>query len=109
MRLQLVGPMTGYPDWNYPAFREAAKALRESGHEVFSPAETAGGDTSQPRAYYMRASLAALLHAEAIMLLPGWETSAGAKTEMRVALALSLPVFAYSGRVMPEVPDGPDD
>jgi len=95
MRLQLVGPMSSIENWNYPAFNEAAKCLREAGHEVFSPSETYGGDTSYPRTAYMRASLGALLHADAVVTLAGWESSPGSKTEVRNALALGLPVFSY--------------
>ena len=92
MRVQLVGPMTGIDGFNYGAFNEAAERLRAAGHDVFSPAESYGGDQSYPRSAYMRASLAALLHAEVVVLLPGWETSPGSKTEMRTALALEIPV-----------------
>jgi hypothetical protein len=97
MKLQLIGKMTGMEGWNYSAFDEAASRLREAGHVVFNPAETAGGDTTLPRSYYMRASIGGLLNAEGVVTLPGWETSPGAKTEIRVALALGLPVFSYEG------------
>lgn len=90
MNVQLVGPMTGRPEWNYPAFCEAAHRLREQGLTVYNPAETFGGDTSRPREEYMRASIAAMLHADVVLTLPGWEQSAGSKTELRVALALGI-------------------
>lgn len=97
MRLQLVGKMTGLPDFAHPMFREAASTLRAAGHEVFSPAETFGGDQTYPRSDYMRASIGALLHADAVVTLVGWETSPGSKTEVRVALALGIPVLSYEG------------
>jgi hypothetical protein len=96
VRVQLVGPMSNLPAFNYPAFNDAAKALREMGHQVFNPAETAGGDTTLPREFYMRAAIGGLLNAETVVTLPGWETSAGAKTEIRVALALGICVTPLS-------------
>jgi len=95
-RVQLVGPMTGIALWNYPAFHEAATLLRGQGFDVFDPSETGGGDTSLPRSFYMRAAIGGLLHAECVVTLPGWETSPGAKTEVRVALALGIPVVSLS-------------
>jgi hypothetical protein len=95
MKLQIIGPMSGHEGWNYDAFHEAAATLRAAGHEVFNPAETGGGDTTLPRAYYMRASIGGLLNADAVVTLPGWETSPGSKTELRVALALGLLVMSY--------------
>jgi hypothetical protein len=102
VKLQLVGPMTNWPAFNYPAFHEAAGTLRAAGHEVFNPAETAGGDTTLPRSVYMRAAIGGLLNAEAVVLLPGWETSAGAKTEVRVALALGLLLIPLERFMRPE-------
>ena len=39
MKLYIAGPMTGYPEWNFPAFREAARELRMRDFEMVSPAE----------------------------------------------------------------------
>jgi len=90
-RLQLVGPMTGLPQFNYPAFNAAAAELRAAGFLVWNPAEC--GPAPRPRSWYMRQSLGALPHADAVVLLPGWEASAGARLEVETALALDIPVI----------------
>lgn len=118
MRISLVGKMTGMPAFNYPMFHEVADALRAAGHEVFNPAETFGGDTTYPRSAYMRASIGALLNADAVVTIAGWEASPGSKTEIRVALALGIPVLSYESLMTnaevldaweEEYSDAPDD
>jgi len=99
VKLQLIGPMQGITDWNHPAFRDAAKLLRGQGHDVFSPAEIDGGDTSRPSAYYMRQCIGALLRADGVVLLPGWQGSANCKTELRIALALGLTVLSLDSSI----------
>lgn len=37
-RLYVAGPMSGLPDHNYPAFREAATRLRDLGYQWVSEA-----------------------------------------------------------------------
>jgi hypothetical protein len=37
MLIYVAGPMTGLPDFNYPAFRAAAAELREAGFDVEDP------------------------------------------------------------------------
>lgn len=93
MKLYLAGPMTGYPDFNYPAFNTSASALRAQGHEVINPAENDNGDTSKPWSYYMRQDIQHVLSVEAIALLPGWQKSRGATLETTIAAALDLPLL----------------
>jgi hypothetical protein len=111
MQIYLAGPMRNYAEFNFPAFHAAAKRLREAGHEVFSPAERdndvgfrpsgmAGSDADLAGARFdLRAALGADLAwitstADAVVVLPGWEQSAGARAEVATARALSLPVYA---------------
>ena len=110
MKLYLAGPMRGFEAFNHPAFHRAARLLRDLGHDVFSPAEhdnSVGLDTSgmagdqeeyEAAGFSLRTLLAADLawicgEADALVMMPGWEDSAGARAEAAVALTLSLPVW----------------
>lgn len=88
----LSGPMTGLPDYNRPAFDEAAKTLRQDGYTVFSPAEVGSRDQIMNRSWYMRKDIQALLHSDAVMMLPDWEQSEGARLEFEIAKQLELPI-----------------
>jgi len=88
----LSGPMTGLPDYNRPAFDEAAKTLREQGYAVFSPSEVGPRDQVMARSWYMRKDIQALLQSDAVMMLPDWEQSEGAKLEFEIAKQLELPI-----------------
>jgi len=92
-RIYIAGPMTGYPDHNFPAFHEAAKRFREAGWEVVNPAKSFGGDRSLPRWRYMRRNIAALTQCDAIALLPGWQNSRGATLEYQVAIECGLAIY----------------
>lgn len=96
MRLYIAGPMTGLPEFNYPAFRRAEALLREGGYDVLNPVEaevhnpTPG--TPQTWDWYMRHALRMVLDADALAVLDGWWRSKGATLEVQVATALVLPV-----------------
>lgn len=91
--IYLSGPMTGLPEWNYPAFNEAAAYLRAKGYEVFNPAEIFGGETHLPREVYMKEDIRALLNCDTVMMLQGWQDSEGAKLEFQIAKQIGLPVL----------------
>jgi hypothetical protein len=91
-KIYLSGPMTGLPDYNYPAFNKAALELREMDHEVFNPAEAFSGDQSLDWRDYMRADVAAIMGCDEVRVLPGWESSVGARLEVAIAISIGLPV-----------------
>lgn len=93
--IYLSGPMTGYPEFNYPAFRKAAKVLRDYGFKVFDPSECFGGDTTLTKEVYMKTDIKAVLEADLVVTLEGWEDSSGAKLEVEVAQACGIPVTSY--------------
>lgn len=105
-RYYLAGPMSGWPEHNFPAFHAAAARLRSRGYVVMNPAENVApdADTSKEetkrRAYYMRLDLFQIMGrnprtkpVDAVVLLPDWHRSRGARLEVEVALQLDIPVL----------------
>lgn len=85
MKLYIAGPMTGIPDWNYPAFNAAQAKLEKAGYEVLNPARQADGLTYDG---YLALALADVFACDGIALLPGWDRSPGAAAEVALADAL---------------------
>ena len=92
MILFVSGPMTGIADHNYPAFHTASTQLRKAGFEVVNPA-AAGTVPGWDWSDYMIRGLTDLIRCDGVALLDGWTASRGAQMEMRVALAMNLPVL----------------
>lgn len=89
MRIYLAGPMTGLPDFNFPAFNTEAERLRSEGCTVLNPADHGVIDGYDWRDY-MRLDIAQLVTCDAIHLLRGWEKSKGATLELYIATQLGL-------------------
>ena len=75
MKLYIAGPMTGYPEFNYPAFRMAEAQLRARGYAPLCPVDSEEHNTTgkpQTWDWYMRHALRMVLAAEGLALIPGW-------------------------------------
>ena len=113
----IAGPMTGYDEFNFPAFRDAAALLRLEfpAWNIISPAEmdssfglhpehegmekVSGADaqtTNEVRSFYMRRDLPIVAACQAIVLLDGWSKSAGVVHELAVARACFLDIYRLS-------------
>ena len=92
IRIYIAGPMTGLPEFNYPAFRLAADKLRASGFRVTSPNELHVG-TDQSWDFYMRSAIKALVDCDVIFMLRNWELSRGALIEYDLAKKLGFGVI----------------
>lgn len=91
MIIYISGPMSGLPEFNFPAFTEAAKKLRELGHIVISPHEI-----EQPALTWeacMRQDIKQLMDADMVVVLPGWEKSKGANIEVDIAIGLGMQII----------------
>lgn len=96
-RYYLSGPMSGLPEFNYPAFASAAADLRSVGCDVLSAHEIDHGGPagSLPWGAYLRNDLREMVTCDALILLEGWPSSKGARLELAVALGLEMPVYFY--------------
>lgn len=126
MKIYLAGPMSGIPQFNYPAFDEAADLLRSRGYDVMSPAEmddpniraaalaspngehrvfqdTLKRQGHQPETWGDFLSRDVKLvsdEVDAIVLMADWQRSRGARTEAFIALQTQKPVFfIYEGDI----------
>lgn len=117
-KLYLAGPMTGIPQFNFPAFFAAAEILRDNGHVVASPAEMdiqevgdgalrsedgklaadgTAADTGYTFGDFLSRDVKLVADAvDAVACLPGWQKSKGARLEVYVALICDKPVYAYT-------------
>ncbi|WP_298705942.1 DUF4406 domain-containing protein [uncultured Variovorax sp.] len=90
-RVYIAGPMTGLPEFNFPAFNAKAEELRAAGWHVENPAEH-GHVTGAGWADYLRWDISRIVTCGAIHLLPGWSKSKGANLEVDIALILGMDV-----------------
>lgn len=84
----IAGKMTGLPDQGRRLFHQSEDVLRELGWQVLNPAILPDG---LPDNKYMPICLAMLSAADTVMLLPGWETSRGARLEAQYAVYQRIP------------------
>ena len=98
MNIYLAGPMTGLPDFNYPAFEAKAKELRALGHKVKSPTEHSYDVNNFPLRRAFATYTDYICHvADAIYMLDGWHKSHGARIEHDLASYLGLTVMYEVG------------
>ena len=104
-KVYIAGPMTGIPEFNFPAFFSAQARLEKEGWKVFNPAEKDQEkdlDAEAVKTGDAKKAIAAgfdfrecflwdtekVITADAIYMLPGWEQSPGAKAEHAVACVM---------------------
>lgn len=93
--IYLSGPMTGLPNFNYPAFHEAAACLRRQGYRVYNPAEYEHDGEFPLRQAFSEFCNFITNEADAIVMLPGWESSKGANLERDLAEICGLEILLY--------------
>ncbi|SCQ72831.1 Hypothetical protein PFR_JS17-2_2064 [Propionibacterium freudenreichii] len=98
MKLYICGPMSGMPDFNRPAFREAAKTLKGAGYLVADPSRH---EVDDPEDWFqwIQAGLTALSSCDGVATLDGHEDSLGATLEIATARWMKIlvaPVAAWA-------------
>jgi hypothetical protein len=106
-RIYIAGPMSGVPDYNYPAFDDAeVKIVNALGPEVLvlNPANNHNRRQDLPRWHYISKTLEQLnglakVHVSSkdecmVVTLSGWEYSQGARLEVEAAHQLGLEVYS---------------
>lgn len=110
----IAGPMTGIPQFNFPAFDAAAADLREQGYDVVSPAELdddetraaalaspdgapgSGSSKNETWGDFLARDLKLVADViDGIAVLPGWNKSSGARTETFMAFVCNKPIVQY--------------
>lgn len=89
MRIYISGPITGDPGARWK-FDQAAQIIADRGHDYINPARLADVIPKASWGYYMYIDLEMLRVADAIVQLPGWEKSPGARKEHEAALESGL-------------------
>lgn len=90
--IYISGPMTGIPDYNFPAFNAAAEEWRAKGWFIENPA-VKGEIENCTWEDYLRIDMIMLARSGAIAMLPGWEQSPGATFENHIMQTLHCPVY----------------
>lgn len=93
-KVYISAPISGCDlDERKGAFLRMEKILRERGYDVFNPLGEKNHVDGLSTHEYMRQDISALLTCDAIILLDGWNKSAGCKCELDVAVACGLDVW----------------
>ena len=112
MSVYIAGPMTGRAKFNYPAFDALELALERRGYIVASPARLDSAETRRVALqsvdgapgsgttngetwgdFLARDVKMIADTVDAVVLMPGWETSKGARLEAFIARHVGKPVF----------------
>lgn len=92
LRIMISGPMTGYPDFNRPAFNDAAEDMRQQGFIVYNPATLPDGWSHDE---YLTETLRWVDEVDALFLLDDWQHSKGAVMEFDRIISRRVPVLKF--------------
>lgn len=104
MTVYLCGPMTGYQDFNFPAFDAAEARLKRLCFKVISPANLdreanfnpTNGCTLDELHACIKRDVEAIFASDLVITLEGCENSVGATAELALARWMKKPIRPYS-------------
>lgn len=89
----ISGPMRGLPNYNFPKFDAIEKLLKENGYDVVNPAHISRSykestilNNKDKFNEMVERQLTELRKCNLMLVLDGWENSAGVKVEIEEAL-----------------------
>lgn len=91
-RVYISGPITGMPNYNREAFAETVKAVEAKGYTAISPFDLSIVSKWKTWQDYMREDIRAMMDADWVLLLPGYDKSKGALVEEAVAIGVGIPM-----------------
>lgn len=94
-KVYISGPMTDCPGYNFDNFEKAAELIEAGGDVSVSPADMTGVKEGWEWEDYLREDLRLILDCDAIVLLPGWKESRGARLEYDTAKRLGLKMAEF--------------
>ena len=89
-KIYIAGPMSGLPNFNRDAFHREAERLQTLGHVALNPAILPDGLEQHE---YMAICIEMVKMADQLVMLPGWERSAGARAEHALAIKLGKAII----------------
>jgi hypothetical protein len=101
LTIYIAGPITGQDGYNHEAFYRAEIDWKQKGWAVINHIELDEGFFEGEWLSYILRDLPYVEKADAIAMLPGWETSSGARIERLVAEKLNKRVYESRAVIPP--------
>lgn len=96
MKVYISGPITGIPYDNKEAFAQMEEFLISQRHEPLNP-HNLPHDHDKSWESHMREDIKALCDCDEIVMIHGWNRSAGAQLELLIARSLGMKVHKPKG------------
>lgn len=95
-KIYIAGKVTGEPiDKTITKFSQAQTTIETMGFEVVNPIEVVN-NMDEPWHNAMKTCIRAMLDCDAVVILPCWQLSRGAKIERQLADDLDVDVYNYN-------------